>query len=46
VQRAWKGEQRPIILGWVYHIDSGLIDQVCRVDHTCDIDPIYRYIIE
>jgi carbonic anhydrase len=46
VQRAWKGEQRPIILGWVYHIDNGLIDQVCRVDHTCDIDPIYRYIIE
>lgn len=46
VQRAWKGEQRPIILGWVYHIDNGLIDQVCRIDHNCDIDPIYRYIIE
>jgi carbonic anhydrase len=44
VQEAWATHQMPILLGWVYHIDNGLLDEVCRVDHTTTLDPIYRYV--
>lgn len=46
LQQSWKTSQLPVILGWVYHIDNGLIDEVCKVDHTTPIDPIYRYILD
>jgi carbonic anhydrase len=44
VQQAWATDQMPVLLGWVYHIDNGLLDEVCRVDHTTTLDPIYRYV--
>jgi carbonic anhydrase len=44
VQGAWATHQMPVLLGWVYHIDNGLLDEVCRVDHTTTLDPIYRYV--
>ncbi len=46
LQQSWKNSQLPVILGWVYHIDNGLLDEVCKVDHTTTIDPIYRYILD
>jgi carbonic anhydrase len=46
IQKAWHEEQRPTILGWVYHIKNGLLDEVCKMDHTSKIDPIYQYVIE
>jgi carbonic anhydrase len=46
LQQSWKTSQLPVILGWVYHIDNGLLDEVCKVDHTTPIDPIYRYILD
>ena len=46
VQEAWKREQRPELLGWVYHIENGQLDQLCRMDHTTVIDPIYKYIFD
>jgi len=44
IQQAWKETQRPLLLGWVYHIENGALDQVCQIDHTYELDPIYRYI--
>lgn len=46
VQQAWKRNQRPELLGWVYHIDNGHLDQLCRMDHQTQIDPIYKYIFD
>jgi len=46
LQQAWKDTQLPVILGWVYHIENGLLDQVCQLDHTTPIDPVYRYILD
>jgi carbonic anhydrase len=46
VQKAWKAEQRPVILGWVYHIENGFLDEVCKMDHTTRLDPIYHYILD
>jgi carbonic anhydrase len=43
VQNSWNERQFPVLLGWVYHIENGLLDEVCRIDHTTPIDPIYRY---
>jgi carbonic anhydrase len=43
IQQAWKDEQRPNILGWVYHIENGILDEVCKLDFNATIDPIYRY---
>jgi carbonic anhydrase len=43
VQQAWQNSQLPVLLGWVYNIETGLLDEVCRVDYTTPQDPIYRY---
>lgn len=43
IQQAWREEQRPNILGWVYHIENGILDEVCKLDSATEIDPIYRY---
>jgi carbonic anhydrase len=44
VQQAWETEQAPELLGWVYHMENGHLDEICRVDHTTKLDPIYRYV--
>jgi carbonic anhydrase len=46
IQESWKKHQRPEVLGWVYHIDNGHLDQLCKMDHTTEIDPIYRYVFD
>jgi carbonic anhydrase len=43
VQQAWEQTQSPVLLGWVYHIENGLLDEVCRIDHNSPQDPIYKY---
>lgn len=43
IQRAWKNNQRPVIHGWVYDIRTGILKDICRFDHTYEIDPIYKY---
>ena len=46
VQHAWKTENRPNLLGWVYHMENGLLEEVCRMDHTSPLDPLFRYNFE
>jgi carbonic anhydrase len=43
VQRAWKYHQRPMIHGWVYGLNDGLIKTVCTVEPGSPVDPIYQY---
>jgi carbonic anhydrase len=43
VQKAWKNEQIPNIHGCVYDISDGILHEVINIDHTLEIDPIYRY---
>ena len=43
IQRAWKNHQLPAVHGWVYDIRTGILKEVCRLDHTYEIDPIYKY---
>ncbi len=43
VQKSWKNSDLPTIHGWVYDIGDGILHEVIRVDHTLEIDPIYKY---
>jgi len=43
VQRAWQNRQYPIIHGWVYEMESGLLKSVVEKDHTSEIEDIYRF---
>lgn len=46
VQQAWQNSELPVLLGWVYHIENGRLDEVCRVDRNTPQDPIYKYVFE
>jgi carbonic anhydrase len=46
IQEAWKIRQGPVLLGWVYHIENGHLDELCKMDHTSEVDPIYRYMFD
>ena len=43
VQQAWKTEKRPQLHGWVYGLTDGIIKEVCNVNHTTPMDPLYAY---
>jgi carbonic anhydrase len=43
VQDAWRSEQRPMIHGWVYALDDGLLQQQITLGPESEIDPIYRW---
>jgi carbonic anhydrase len=43
VQRAWKYHQRPMVHGWVYGLNDGLIKTICTVEPNSPVDPIYQY---
>ena len=32
VQLAWKREQRPILHGWIYDLNSGVLKQIAKID--------------
>lgn len=43
VQKAWKASQYPIIHGWVYDINTGLLKAIKTISHDTQIDKIYEY---
>lgn len=43
VQRAWHQHQRPIIHGWVYGLDSGLIKELTMLEPGSKLHDIYTY---
>jgi carbonic anhydrase len=43
VQYAWKHGHKPSIHGWVYGLEDGLIDELIKLDHNMQINPIYQY---
>jgi carbonic anhydrase len=43
VQNAWRSEQRPMIHGWVYALDDGLLKQLITLGPESALDPIYRW---
>lgn len=43
IQKAWKSEQRPILHGWVYGLDDGIIHELSTMDANSPLPPIYQY---
>ncbi|MDD5036454.1 MAG: carbonate dehydratase [Methylococcaceae bacterium] len=43
IQHAWKREQRPVLHGWVYALDDGVLQQLITLPPSSMIDPIYQY---
>jgi carbonic anhydrase len=43
IQNAWKKEQRPLVHGWVYALDDGLLKQLVTLGPDSKVDPIYRW---
>jgi carbonic anhydrase len=43
IQRAWHEERRPVLHGWVYGLDDGLIKNLYKVEPGSPIDDIYRF---
>jgi carbonic anhydrase len=43
IQNAWKQEQRPVLHGWVYGLNDGIIHQLIALPPGSQISSIYRY---
>lgn len=43
VQKAWANDQRPVLHGWVYRLDDGILNNILTIDHNFKVDPIYRF---
>ncbi|MDX8129673.1 carbonate dehydratase [Methylomonas sp. OY6] len=43
IQSAWKHGHKPTLHGWVYGLNDGLINELIKLDHNTQINPIYRY---
>lgn len=43
IQSAWHHEQRPTVHGWVFGLQTGLITELINLDHTHEVESVYRY---
>ncbi len=43
IQRAWKGENRPTLHGWVYRLEDGILHDIVKMTPNTPLDPIYEY---
>lgn len=43
VQKAWRGERRPMLHGWVYGLGNGIIRELANMDADSPLDPLYQY---
>jgi carbonic anhydrase len=46
IQKAWHEERRPILHGWVYGINDGLLKNLYKVEPGSPIEDIYRFDFE
>jgi carbonic anhydrase len=43
VQQAWQNEQRPTLHGWVYDLKTGYLNDLFQLDHTTQVNEIYKF---
>jgi len=44
IQNAWKREQRPVLHGWVYGLDNGVINPLITLPPGTLINSIYQFV--
>lgn len=43
VQGAWKKREMPLIHGWVYGLNNGIINPLITIGPESEMDPLYKY---
>lgn len=43
IQASWHRHHRPMLHGWVYRLQDGLLHELCQMDYDAKLDDIYRY---
>jgi carbonic anhydrase len=43
IQKAWQKRKGPQLHGWVYGLNDGILHDIINLDHTFEVDPIYRF---
>lgn len=43
VQKSWKNTQYPYLHGWVFNLQTGLINSILDLQPGAEVDPIFRY---
>jgi carbonic anhydrase len=43
IQKSWKDRQLPLIHGWVFGLDNGILKELCIVGPDSPMDDIYRF---
>ena len=46
IQTAWKHHNRPTLHGWVYDLETGLLNELAMMEPGANIDEIYKYDIK
>jgi carbonic anhydrase len=44
IQHSWKHRKSPVLHGWVYGLEDGLIKDIIQIDHNYEVDPIYQFV--
>lgn len=43
IQRAWKDWKKPVLHGWVYRLNDGILHDLCKVEPGSEIEKVYRF---
>lgn len=43
VQKAWRAENRPVLHGWVYRLDDGILHNLSKMEPNTRLSPIYQF---
>ncbi|MFZ9981092.1 MAG: carbonate dehydratase [Cyclobacteriaceae bacterium] len=43
IQRAWKDWKKPVLHGWVYRLNDGILRDLCKIEPGSEIEKVYRF---
>lgn len=43
IQHSWNHRKAPVLHGWVYGMEDGLINDLISIDYNYQVDPIYQF---
>lgn len=43
VQHAWKERQMPVLHGWVYRLNDGILHDLCKIDPNTNLEGVFKY---
>jgi carbonic anhydrase len=46
IQEAWHNRKGPMLHGWVYGLNNGLLKEIASMDHTSKLEDIFQYNFE